>query len=1047
LGRKRHCIVAILALAIWTGAHAQGSRPLSLRDAQAWQQLQGESDQAAAKGDFAGAADLATRALAAGAAGFGPEDPNVASTLSALGAVQLRLGNVAGAEQSFRRALAIYEKRFGPEHEFVGALLNNLGLVVERRGDLAGAELLLRRSLAIKEKTQGPGHPDTGVTLANLARVLDRQGKSGQLAAGTAAPAARAPASTDEGTRLASQAQGAAGQGDFPQAESLHRQALAIHEGRLGPEHPTTLATLTNLGNVMLLQGKSREAEQVFRRVLTAREKVLGPEHPDTAVSLNNLANALFEQSRQDDVTAFTGRRLRGGNDTLLASQASETETLYRRALAIQERQGAGAASAATLNNLAVLLAGRGRFDEAIELHRRALASAEKALGPRHLDTASMLTTLAITYDRQGRLAEAEAAFNRAVAIARESGVARNLLVNAGALAQSLARRGRLREALPYYREAADALDVLYAQTRGQGESARAAFLGRYAYVYRELIRILAVLHAQAPAAGHDREALAVASRGQSRVFSEMLRQADVARFSSDAAFEAVKRERDALIDRVNALRIAQLSVPEAQAGAQDVRESLARDLAAAQRGLAEADARMWRDYPRYMDLANPRPVTADDLQQRLLKEGEALLTFASLNGETVIFAVTRDKLSMAMSRVGREEVARRVDLVRRPMERIARGDPLVVLRQTDPAVLAGLWRDLVAPVAGILAGASRVMVVADGALYALPLELLVTRWGDAERAKFDAARAATDGSAGRPFLAEYETLPFAGQSMRFSYLPSLAALASQRGASRPVASHARRLVGFADAVFGPDDDGAAYGERTRTVLGALAGGGDGAPRIPRLPETAQEVREVAQVLGEPSAVFLRREAQEKRVKSGILKDARYVLFATHGFLGADFVQGMDLGGDGESRARAGALAQPALALTLTGDLEGEDGLLSMREVIEDIEMTADLVVLSACNTAGETSAGANGEGFAGLTRAFMYAGARRLMVSHWSVESTATQALVSGTFRELANGRDAVEGLAVARGSLASGRFEAGGRHYARAHPFFWAPFVMVGD
>jgi hypothetical protein len=447
------------------------------------------------------------------------------------------------------------------------------------------------------------------------------------------------------------------------------------------------------------------------------------------------------------------------------------------------------------------------------------------------------------------------------------------------------------------------------------------------------------------------------------------------------------------------------------------------------------------------MDLANPRPVTADDLQQRLLKEGEALLTFASLNGETVIFAVTRDKLSMAMSRVGREEVARRVDLVRRPMERIARGDPLVVLRQTDPAVLAGLWRDLVAPVAGILAGASRVMVVADGALYALPLELLVTRWGDAERAKFDAARAATDGSAGRPFLAEYETLPFAGQSMRFSYLPSLAALASQRGASRPVASHARRLVGFADAVFGPDDDGAAYGERTRTVLGALAGGGDGAPRIPRLPETAQEVREVAQVLGEPSAVFLRREAQEKRVKSGILKDARYVLFATHGFLGADFVQGMDLGGDGESRARAGALAQPALALTLTGDLEGEDGLLSMREVIEDIEMTADLVVLSACNTAGETSAGANGEGFAGLTRAFMYAGARRLMVSHWSVESTATQALVSGTFRELANGRDAVEGLAVARGSLASGRFEAGGRHYARAHPFFWAPFVMVGD
>ena len=194
-----------------------------------------------------------------------------------------------------------------------------------------------------------------------------------------------------------------------------------------------------------------------------------------------------------------------------------------------------------------------------------------------------------------------------------------------------------------------------------------------------------------------------------------------------------------------------------------------------------------------------------------------------------------------------------------------------------------------------------------------------------------------------------------------------------------------------------------------------------------------------------------RRDAQEKRAKSGLLKDARYVLFATHGFLGSDFLQHLDYGADAEGAraggANRGALAQPALALTLTGDLDGEDGLLSMKEVIENVQLSADLVILSACNTAGESRSGNNGEGFAGLARAFMFAGAQRLMVSHWSVESHATQALVTGTFRELKAGRAVTDALAVARDALATTRFSAAGRNFSRSHPFFWAPFVVVGD
>ncbi len=121
--------------------------------------------------------------------------------------------------------------------------------------------------------------------------------------------------------------------------------------------------------------------------------------------------------------------------------------------------------------------------------------------------------------------------------------------------------------------------------------------------------------------------------------------------------------------------------------------------------------------------------------------------------------------------------------------------------------------------------------------------------------------------------------------------------------------------------------------------------------------------------------------------------------------------------------------------------------MLTMKEVIEDVELNADLVALSACNTAGETAQANNGEGFAGLTRAFMFAGARSLIVSHWSVDSRSTQALMVSTFKAIRSQSAPFSALADAERSLATTRYSNGPYHFSRSHPFFWAPFVYVGD
>jgi CHAT domain-containing protein/tetratricopeptide (TPR) repeat protein len=1008
-----------------------------------------EARRAYQRGDYPATQAAAQKLLEEGTRVFGPNHPDVAVALNLLGAASLRMGKFSEAEGYFRRMLAIYERGLGPEHEFTAAALNSLALVLEKLGDYPGAETLLKRAVAILEKKLGREHPDTAVALSNLGRVLDQQGKFAD--AGSRAAPARPPAGDADAARLAARASEALSRGQYAEAETLQHQVVAIHERTLGPEHPTTATSLSNLGNVLYLQGKHAEAEKVYQRALAIREKQLGENHPDVATSLNNLANARQELGRDQQVGVSEQRaRFEAGGQV---GALTEVEAMRRRALAIQERTlgRENPATATSLNNLGVTLALRGDFAQAEAMHRAALGTMQKVFGEQHPETASALTALSFALDRQGKIVDAEASYKRAVEISRKTGNPRNLLINAARLGSMLATRGRYREALPYYKEAIETLDFLYSQTRGYSEETRAAFLQQFSSIYRETIQLLIRLHRVAGTSGFDREALAIASRNQSRIFTEMMRQADVARFSGEPDFVRLRERRDALQERLAQLRQARATVPVTLANAAERVAEFDARIAAASKDLAAAQDRLWRDYPRFMELANPRPVTAEDLQKRLLKADEALVSYVLLPGETVVFALTSERFYMAVTPARRSDIAARVLRVRRAIEKVALGESVLFLRDIDPDTLYSLYRDLVAPASGLLAGKRKVFVVADGPLHTVPFEFLLAQYTPEQREAFDAARRASNGSAEHPFLGEYAALEYLGKRHQFAYLPSLSALASQRLYPKTAAAQRHELVAFADPVFVPaagrDMPGA-----TRNALAQLNVGfgrtAAGTPIIPPLPETADEAKEIAGVLGGSSQLYIGEQAQERVAKSGELRAARFVLFATHGFLGGEFLASDQPFDPSAPRRGAGRpQAQPALALTLVGDLKGEDGLLTMKEVIEDLELNAELVALSACNTAGESVQANNGEGFAGLTRAFMYAGARGLLVSHWSVDSHSTRALMTSTFRNIRQGMPGYSAVSEAQRQLIAGRYTSGAYHFSRAHPFFWAPFVFVGD
>jgi len=195
------------------------------------------------------------------------------------------------------------------------------------------------------------------------------------------------------------------------------------------------------------------------------------------------------------------------------------------------------------------------------------------------------------------------------------------------------------------------------------------------------------------------------------------------------------------------------------------------------------------------------------------------------------------------------------------------------------------------------------------------------------------------------------------------------------------------------------------------------------------LPATKLELEKVANVFPKGAVDFsLGADFTDQAVKNMPLQNYQVLYFATHGLLPNDLE----------------CLPQPSLVTSPPHVLQDkDDGFLDMEEILQ-LNLDADLVVLSACNTGGPDRKG--GENLTGLARAFFFAGARSLLVSHWPAADEATVELMTGIFQQMQQNSDV--GLAASLQHLQH-KFltspKETGQNYT--HPFFWANFTLVGD
>lgn len=566
-------------------------------------------------------------------------------------------------------------------------------------------------------------------------------------------------------------------------------------------------------------------------------------------------------------------------------------------------------------------------------------------------------------------------------------------------------------------------------RTKISSRDLRASYFASVQDLYKLHIDLLMRLHRRQPAGGFDVAALKTYEQARARSLIDMLAEAS-ADIRQGVDPDLLARERT-LHQTLNAEAEWQMRLfggKHSDESTNAVRRRIDDLLTQLQSIEAELKARS----PRYAALTQPAPLGLKEIQTTVTDNETLLLEYSLGEERSYLWAVTANSFSSyeLPSRAVIEAAARRCyELLTARNQFVKFETPAEKrerVRQADaeyPNAAAALSEMLLGPVAAQL-GRKRLLVVPDGALEYLPFAALAVPRQESIAGPTGRRRSRTGAAQFVPLMVEHEV----------TSIPSASTLAILRQEFKDRAQAEKVVAVFADPVFDKTDErllgtstnraGAHHGT---PVAGAAqtntsAASTDQASALRRLLYTRQEadaILALAPPTGRKAAIGF--EANRAAAMGDDLNNYRIIHFATHSYLDSTHPE------------------LSAIALSML-DRQGkpQNGYLRSHEVF-NLKLGADLVVLSGCRTG--LGKEVKGEGLYGMTRGFMYAGSKRVVVSLWDVQDQATARLMSDFYRGLLGSNRVSTAAALRAAQIATWR-EA--RWQA---PYYWAGFVLQGE
>ncbi|MEG5052758.1 MULTISPECIES: tetratricopeptide repeat protein [unclassified Microcoleus] len=787
--------------------------------------------------------------------------------------------------------------------------------------------------------------------------------------------------------------------GEMQKSLEVYKQSLAIlnsigNRAREG-------VTLNNIGNTYTNIGEYQKALDAFTQaLLVSRDienrwleakalsnigqiyRILG--ETQKALDYYNQALSLHETVGDKEGEAITLNNI--GSIYNISGEQQKAIEYYNRALPLHRSVGNRYQEAVTLTNIGKAYDDLGEYQKALDRQNQAL-SIWKAIGARYGE-ASSLNNIGAVYRSLGEPQKALEYYNQALVLRRATSDRPGEAFALKNIADVEAALGNLNQALTQIEAAIAIIEKL--RTNIVSSDLRTSYFASVQATYGLNIDILMALHRQNPNAGHDIAAFEVSERARARSLIELLNEAraDI-RQGVEPALRDLERQ---ILQKLTAKIQYQDQLLKNQ-HTEEQAETIRKEISELETQLQQVEAQIRTASPQYAELTQPQRLNFKEIQQ-VVDVDTILLSYWLGEERSYVWAVTPTSVTV-------RELPKRAEIETAALEFYNYLTTPSLFDTADAEEKATtLSQIILAPIAEQLQQ-KRLLIVGDGELQYTPFSALPV------------PKSSTTASP-KLLIAEHEIVS----------LPSASTLSIIRESTANRALAPKAVAVLADPVFDAQDERVKASSNPPT-LPLLT------PNLTRVTESERETwtrltgtrKEAERILSlvadsEEMQAF-DFDANLDKLADSVLSNYRIVHFATHGFFNR------------KNRQISG------IVLSLVNQRGASQNGYLLTPTIFNLNLPAELIVLSGC----ETGKGENvkGEGIVGLTRGFMYAGAKRVMMSLWTVsDEEGTLELMSRFYEKmLKDGLPAARALREAQLSMMQEGKE----------PYYWAPFILQGE